>query len=166
MSCGPLALSLGVAAASIAMIIGAHALLFHFVGIRRRSRALVSMFAAGLVLHVVVCRGLGVDAYRTLCGALLVFCAFILYMPCYYVLATSFSVRMLLEIRRARPALSATGLRSLYPGSAVLGGRLATLTAAGYARQVGGRHVLTGKGRVVATVFRSVKRLWRLGPGG
>ena len=54
-------------------------------------------------------------------------------------------------IRRARPALSATGLRSLYPGSAVLGGRLATLTAAGYARQVGGRHVLTGKGRGVSS---------------
>ena len=43
--------------------------------------------------------------------------------------------------------------------------RLATLTSAGYARRVGEHHVLTAKGRVVATVFRSVKRLWRLGPG-
>ena len=86
-------------------------------------------------------------------------------MPFYYVLATSFSVRMLLEIRRAT-ALTPAELRSRYPATKVLGDRLATLAASGYARRVGEGYVLTAKGRAVAMVFRSVKRLWRLGAGG
>ena len=165
MSEGPFVVSLATAAASIVMILAAHGLLFHFAGIRQRSRALVAIFAAGLLLQIVVCRALDVDWWRTLCGAVLVFCAFILYMPFYYVLATSFSVRMLLVIRHVT-ALTPAELRSRYPATEVLRDRLATLTSAGYARRVGEHHVLTAKGRVVATVFRSVKRLWRLGPGG
>jgi hypothetical protein len=120
--------------------------------------------SAGLVAQIVVCRGLDLDTHRILCGAVLIFCAFILYMPFYYVLATSFSVRMLLEIRRARPPLSPGGLRALYPGAVVLGDRLATLSASGYALKVGEFYVLTSKGRLVARVFGAVKSLWRPGP--
>jgi hypothetical protein len=160
-----LVVSIASALVSIAGVLVAHGLLFHFARIHRRSRALVGLFMAGLVLQVAGCRVLEVDWWRTLCGATLVFSAFILYMPFYYVLATSFSVRMLLEIRGAA-ALTPAQLRARYPAAQVLRDRAATLSAAGYARRVGDAYVLTPKGFLVAMAFRFVKRLWRLGPGG
>jgi hypothetical protein len=163
---GPLALALATAVGSVAAILVAHGLVFHLVAIQRRSRALVVLFAAGLVLQVVTCRALGVDGWRTFCGAVLVLCAFIVYMPFYYVLATSFSVRMLLEIRRAPAGLTVSELRSRYPASRVLEGRLTTLVAARYVHAAAGRQRLTAKGRIVAATFRFIKNLWRLGPGG
>jgi len=160
-----LAIAIATAIVAVGLVLVAHALLFHFGRIHRRSRALAALFAAGLVLQLAACRALDVDWGRTLCSAVLVFCAFILYMPFYYVLAASFSVRMLLEIRDAT-TLTPAELRARYPGDQVLGARAATLAGAGYARRVDGAYVLTGKGIFVATSFRLVKRLWRLGPGG
>ena len=161
-----LALALTVAAVLIVLILVTHVLVFHFGEVHRRSRTLVTIFGAGLIAQVVICRGLGLDTHRILCGGVLIFCAFIMYMPFYYMLATSFSIRMLLEVRRASPPLSPQGLRALYPGSTVLGDRLATLAGSGYALRVGEVYVLTGKGRFIARVFGAVKALWRLGPGG
>jgi len=160
-----LAIAITVAAVLIVLILVTHVLVFHFRRVHRRSRALVTIFGAGLAAQVVLCRGLGLDTHRILCGGVLIFCAFIMYMPFYYMLATSFSIRMLLEVRRASP-LSPQDLRALYPGPVVLGGRLETLAASGYAVRVGEAYVLTGKGRFVAQVFGAVKALWRLGPGG
>ena len=160
-----LAVSIATALVAVALVLVAHALLFHFGRIHRRSRALVLLFAAGLVLQLAGCRALDVDWWRTLCGAVLVFCAFILYMPFFYVLAASFSVRMLLEIRDAT-TLTPAELRARYPGDQVLQARAATLAGAGYTRRVGEGYVLTPKGFLVATSFRFMKRLWRLGPGG
>jgi len=160
-----LAVAIATAIVAVGLVLVAHALLFHFGRIHRRSRALAALFAAGLVLQLAGCRVLDVDWWRTLCGAVLVFCAFILYMPFYYVLAASFSVRMLLEIRDAT-TLTPAELRARYPGDRVLGARAAILAGAGYARRVGEAYVLTGKGLLLATSFRFLKRLWRLGPGG
>lgn len=165
MSADALAVAIATALVAVALVLVAHALLFHFGRIHRRSRALAVLFAAGLVLQLAGCRGLDVDWWRTLCGAVLVFCAFILYMPFYYVLAASFSVRMLLEIRDAA-TLTPAELRARYPADRVLQARAATLAGAGYARRVGDGYRLTPKGVLVAMSFRFMKRLWRLGPGG
>jgi hypothetical protein len=93
-------------------------------------------------------------------------CGFLLYMPFYYTVAASQSVQLVIEVRAAAHGLSLAQIRRRYPVEETLGGRLETLAWAGYIVGVGGRFVLTFKGRLVSRPFRAIKKLWRLGPGG
>jgi hypothetical protein len=162
----PLVVAALAAAGSTAAVIAAHWALFWLGRVERRARALVSLFAAGMLAEVVTCRLLGVDGWRTVCGAVLNACAFILYMPFYYTVAASFSVRMLLDLTGAPGGLTRDELAARYPVPAIVTGRLETLCGAGYLRRGGERVALTAKGALTARSFAWVKRFWALGPGG
>jgi hypothetical protein len=162
----PLAVAVGVALAWTAGVVAAHVALFHCARVERRSRALVLLFAAAIAGTVVSCRLLGVDGWRTLCGVVTIACAFILYMPAYYTIAASFSARMLADLVAVPRGLTWDELAARYPAAAIITGRLAGMTAAGYVVRSGETYVLTAKGAFVARSFNLVKRIWRLGPGG
>jgi hypothetical protein len=162
----PLAVASLAALAWTAAVIAAHFALFGLGRVERRSLVLVSLFVAGALGEIVTCLALGLDGARALCGAVLIGCAFVLYMPLYYTVAASFSARMLLDLAGAPGGLSREALAGRYPGPAIVAGRLETLCRAGYLRRDGERVALTGKGVLTARGFASVKRAWRLGAGG
>jgi hypothetical protein len=162
----PLTAALVVAAACVGAVVVAHVTIFRLVAVRRRARVLVLLWVAGLVLAIGVSRGLGVDGWRMGYGAVLVVCAFLLYMPFYYTIAASFSVGMLITLTRGRDGVPLSALEARHPFEAILAQRLAALASAGYARRDGAGYRLTPKGTLVARLFAAVKRLWRLGPGG
>lgn len=162
----PLTAALTVAAACVGAVVLAHVATFRLAAVRRRARALVLLWLTGLVLEIAVARALGVDGWRTACGAMVVGAAFLLYMPFYYTIAASFSVGMLIALDAEPDGLSWSALAARHPFEAILAQRLATLASAGYVRREGAGYRLTPKGTLVARVFAAVKRLWRLGPGG
>jgi len=162
----PLAVASLMALAWTAAAIAAHFALFGLGRVERRSRALVLLFVAAALGEAVTCVALGVDGARTLCGMVLIACAFILYMPLYYTVAASFSARMLLDLAGAPGGLSREALAGRYPAAAIVAGRLETLCRAGYLKRADSAVALTAKGVVTARAFALVKRAWRLGAGG
>lgn len=162
----PLTVALASSVAWVAGAIGAHALVFHLVRVRRRARTLAGLFGAAVLGHLGVALSAGTDGWRAVYGVVLIGCAFICYMPFYYTVSASQSVQMLIALERRPGGLDPDELRRLYPVDDVLAGRLETLVGAGYLRAVEGRLALTRKGRMIARAFASVKRVWRLGPGG
>ena len=166
MTADPLTVALLVAAACVGAIVVLHVALFRWLAVRRRARVLVLLWTAGLAAEIVVAGALGVDGWRTGYGAVLVVCAFLVYMPFYYTIAASFSVAMLIELRDEPDGMTLLALRARHPFEAIVAQLLATLVAAGYARADGAGYRLTAKGALTAWTFNAVKRLWRLGPGG
>lgn len=150
----------------VILVVVGHFALFHLVRVEPRARALVGLFVAGLVGYLLTCIGFRVNDWRIAYGAVVLFCAFILYMPFYYSIAASLSVRMLIEIDGAPKGLSLDDLRRRIQIEKVLAGRLQILVAAGYLSHAGERFAITVRGRAIAQPFRLIKALWRLGPGG
>jgi len=165
-SADPLTVALGLAVACVGAVIVLHVATFRWCAVQRRARTLVLLWLVGLVGEVALTRALGIDAWRTGYGAVLVACAFLLYMPFYYTIAASFSVRILVGLAREPDGVPLAILRARYPFETILAQRFATLVASGYARADGAAYRLTPKGVLVARTFLAVKRFWRLGPGG
>jgi hypothetical protein len=94
-------------------------------------------------------------------------CLFILYVPFYFVIATSLSVQTL-NLMNGLPggAIAIDHLRDIFASRRIIEGRVRTMVSNGYLAEDDGTFRLTGKGRRVAGIFNLVKRLWRLGAGG
>jgi hypothetical protein len=131
---------------------------------------------AGLTISVVLaCRFLedsivthGGTLLALLWGLLTLVCLLILYMPFYYTVASSLSVRTLVLLA-AEPGgrLSIDEVRERFVSSALVGQRLEIMETNGFlAATEDGGFVLTSKGRVLATVFGQLKRFWRMDAGG
>jgi hypothetical protein len=162
----PLAVVMLTAAAWTAAAVAGHFALFGRAHVERRARALVSLFVAAALGEAATCLALGIDGWRAACGAVLIVCAFILYMPLYYTVAASFSARMLVDLVQVPGGLPRAALAARYPVPGIVAGRLETLRAAGYLNREGERFTLTVKGTLTARAFAAVKRAWRLGAGG
>ena len=166
MSGDPLAATLASGAAWTAAALAAHVAVFRLARVERRARTLVLLFAGAALGHAVTARLLGLDAWRIAYGLVAIAAAFICYMPFYYTVSASQSVQMLLELVRAPEGLHPDALRRIYAVEEVVAGRLDTLVGAGYLARGGRGYTVTPKGRLVASAFRAVKAVWRLGPGG
>ena len=162
----PLTVAMAVALVWIAVVILAHFALFALTSVRRRALVLVMLFVTGTLGTALTCLAVGVDGWRALCGAVLIPCAFILYMPLYYTVSKSFSARMLRDLSQTPGGLTRDALATRYPIRGIVDGRLETLCLSGYLIRDGERVTLTDKGRLTARAFAAVKRAWRLGPGG
>lgn len=155
-----------------------HVGLFHFFDIHDRFGTISKLFVGAVACHlasswVLAERGrlFGGLASGGVLGAIsgvVVLCSlFILYMPFYYTVDASISVRMLVEILGAPGhQLSMTQLRATVALEERLQQRLDTMAENGYLVWEGGGYRLTPKGRGVARVFRLIGKAWRLGPGG
>jgi hypothetical protein len=101
------------------------------------------------------------------CGILGYLGLFVLYMPFYYTIVTSLSVRTIVMLQR-RPdhRMPIAELREEFVSRRLVGQRLATMDANGFLVQRGDAYALSLKGRATAKIFSWVKRLWKLGVGG
>ena len=143
-----------------------HAALFHFRKVQRRFQALVGLFLGAAVGHLVTGAFLS-TALGALNGVVLLGCLFVVYMPFYYTISASVSVRTLVALHRSPgERQSLTHLVDRFASLLIVQGRLGTLAANAYVVREGDVYRLTGKGRIVAHTFRRIKALWKLGPGG
>jgi hypothetical protein len=160
-----LSTALWASAGWVAVAVIAHFAVFHVVQVERRARTLISLWGLALMGNLWTGLVLELDRWRIVYGAVTLFGAFILYMPFYYTVSASQSVRMLIELA-GEPGLTVGELRARRPTDEVLGGRFETLLASGYVSRHEARYALTAKARLLVRVFRLVRALWRLGPGG
>ena len=93
-------------------------------------------------------------------------CLFALYVPALYTVLTSLSVQTMMLLRRRGGALPEAELYDRFASRKIMEQRLATLLASGYVAPDGPSYRLTPRGRVIAKLFRPIKILWNLGPGG
>jgi hypothetical protein len=150
----------------VAITVAAHFAVFHLVQVQRRARTLICLWGLALMGYLWTGLVLELDRWRIVYGAVVLFGAFILYMPFYYTVSASQSVRMLIELAEEPGGLTVSELKERNPIDEVLQGRLETLLASGYVFRREARFALTAKARLVVRVFRFVRALWRLGPGG
>jgi hypothetical protein len=102
-----------------------------------------------------------------LCGFLSYAGLFVLYMPCYYTVVSSLSVRtMVILHRRPDARMSVAELSEEFVSRRLVGERLATMAANGFLVPRGDAFALSSKGRSTAAIFSRLKRFWRLGAGG
>ena len=93
-------------------------------------------------------------------------CLFALYVPALYTVLTSLSVQTVMLLRHRGGALPEAELYDRFASRKIMEQRLATLLASGYVAPKGPSYQLTPRGRAIAKLFRPVKILWNLGPGG
>ena len=102
-----------------------------------------------------------------LCGVLLYGGLFVFYMPFYYVVMTSLSVRTAVLLgRRPDGALPLAALEERFASRALVAQRLQTMAENGFLRATTRGYTLTTKGKSMAWFFDFFKKLWKLGAGG
>jgi hypothetical protein len=102
-----------------------------------------------------------------ICGILVYVGLFVLYMPFYYTVAASLSVRtMVMVLGRPGTRMPVAELREEFVSRRLVGQRLATMATNGFLIDRGDGYALSPKGRSIATVFSWIKKFWKLGAGG
>lgn len=92
---------------------------------------------------------------------------FVLYMPFYYTVVASLSVRTLIMLQRRRDhRMPIAQLEEEFASRPLVGQRLATMAANGFLADRVSGYALTSKGISIAMMFSWIKRFWRLGAGG
>jgi hypothetical protein len=100
-------------------------------------------------------------------GILLYVGLFVLYMPFYYTVVASLSVRtMVMVLGRPGARMPVAQLREEFVSRRLVGQRLTTMATNGFLIDRGDGYALSPKGRLTATVFSWIKRFWSLGAGG
>ena len=151
--------------------------LFHVFSIRRRSRVIGVLFSAALIACGLSASYLGrlspslwaqdhwiattIEAFVT------ALCLFVLYMPFYYTVATSVSVRIIVRVHQA-PAreLPLASLMHEFGSLDSLRWRLDAMVQSKLLVGDEAKFGLTRRGRRLARLFNALNLLWRLGPGG
>ena len=106
-------------------------------------------------------------AAAILCGTLLYFGLIVFYMPFYYVVVASLSVRTSVVLsRQPEYTLAAQELFDRFASRQVVNGRLRTMELNGYLRTTASGYALTQKGRLTAYFFNCFIRLWKLDATG
>ena len=147
--------------------------MFHLVDLRQRLRAIVALLGASMVGALFTITGLAhtgwlVDAtLAALTSLLTMMCLWVLYMPFYFVIAASLSVRTLIMLASSEDGtLTLEQLETCFASAAVLKDRLAMMEAYRNVAARGPVFTVTPKGRTIAAAFSGLKRIWELGAGG
>jgi hypothetical protein len=126
----------------------------------------ISLWPASAVLyHSALAHGGLIMA--VICGFLGYAGLFTLYMPFYYTVVASLSVRTMVMVHR-RPDgwMPVLELREEFVSRRLVGQRLATMATNGFLIDRGDWYALRPKGRLTAAVFSWIKSFWKLGAGG
>lgn len=99
-------------------------------------------------------------------GALTFLGLFVLYMPFYYVVIASLSVRTLILLRAAGGHMPRADLVRNFTSERFVRDRLAAMAANGLLVRRDASYAITNKGAALARAALVVKALWKLGPGG
>jgi hypothetical protein len=126
----------------------------------------ISLWPASAVLHGSALAHGGL-IMAILWGILTYVGLFVLYMPFYYTVVASLSVRTMVMLhRRPGARMPIAELREEFVSRRLVGQRLATMATNRFLVDRGDGYTLSPKGRSTATVFCWIKRFWRLGAGG
>lgn len=154
-------------AAWFCLFLLAHVLLFHFRRMVDRFQVIIRLFLAGVGAQFFSTWIGGASVAGALIGVVVMGSLFVLYMPLYYTIAASLSVRTLLVVRRAPDRrMPLDRLMDMFASVEVVRERLETMAANGYVTRDGDFYRPTLKGRCAARTFRAIKEIWRLGAGG
>jgi hypothetical protein len=101
-------------------------------------------------------------------GVLTLACLFVLYMPFYYTVASSLSVRTLVMLASQHSgSMPIVDVRERFVSRALIGYRLEVMCANGFLKQTDRENfALTIKGKRLARTFGGLKRFWRMDAGG
>jgi hypothetical protein len=92
---------------------------------------------------------------------------FVLYMPFYYTVVASLSVRTMVMVHpRPDARMPVAELLEKFVSRRLVGQRLVTMATNGFLIPRGDAYALSPKGRLTAAMFSGIKKLWRLGAGG
>ena len=161
-----------------ALFFVAHLAVIRWADLEARARMIQRLFLAGLAGVVIglwpmaaVAQGSplahGGLIMGVLCGVLSYGGLFVLYIPFYYTVVASLSVRTMIMVhRRSDCQMPIADLREEFVSRRLVGQRLATMVTNGFLVDRGDGYVLSPKGRATAEVFSRIKRFWRLGVGG
>jgi hypothetical protein len=168
----PTAIGVFVGVGWFLIFLSAQVAAFHLADIRQRFRAIVTLLTAtmvGALLTTTVGHigWFGTSVLPAFSSVVTIACLWVLYMPFYYVIATSLSVRTLLMLVSVEEAtLPLEQLEARFASATMLQERLATMTTYRNVAAHGAVFTATSKGRATAAVFGGLKRLWELGLGG
>ncbi len=171
----PLAVAVLSGAAWFAAFLLAHIASAHIAGASRHGRAIVRTFALSVLgcsatvaaLHQSWWQGEGwAWLLAEGSGVLFMLCAFVLYVPFVYVIASSLSVNTLLVLERAGGRLPRAELYRRFVAESAVRRRLDIMRRNGLLAAEDGRYRLTPKAAMLARSFAAVKRFWKLWPGG
>jgi hypothetical protein len=126
----------------------------------------ISLWPATAVLHdAALARGGLIMA--AICGILVYVGLFVLYMPFYYTVVASLSVRtMIMAHGRPGGRVPVAELQEEFVSRRLVGQRLATMVTSGFLVDRGDGYAVSPKGRSTAAAFSCIKRFWKLGAGG
>lgn len=159
--------SLILACVWFALFVVGHLIYFNINPAALRAKFITNLFVLTLLGYLVstILLFQGNVMMSLLWGWLTLFSFFVLYMPFYYVIATSLSVQsMILVQTEGRYPLQQ--LQETFVSKNLVGNRLSLMVTNDYLIEVNGRYSLTSKGRRIAHIFLFFKNLWKLGAGG
>jgi hypothetical protein len=160
------------------LFLAAHLATVHWARAERKAKIGQRLFLAGLAGIAISLwpalailqdslLGHGGLPMAVLCGFLGYVGLFVIYMPFYYTVVASHSVRTMVMLhRRAGGRVPIAELRDEFASRPFVAHRLTTMTANGFLAARGGAYALTPKGRRTAAAFSWLKRFWRVGAGG
>jgi hypothetical protein len=165
---------------SFAIFFLVHAMLYHWLAIRRKLLVMLGLWAAGGLLYLACFRlmpadhsylpGLlaaPADAVSLINGAFVYWFLFAAYYQFFNMADNSVGVRCLIELARAPAAgLTLEELKGPYSFETMVGRRLERLVEAGYLERDGKLYRCRRKGRIAAALMSRLKALLNLGPGG
>jgi hypothetical protein len=158
---------IGSAIVLFTLFLVGHLLLFHRRSRPDRFKVIARIFLTALLGHgatILILAGTGIALAS---GLLVMLCLFVLYMPFFFTVATSLSIQTLILVERAPGGRAPIGnLREAFTSRQLVAGRLQSMVANGYLIRQGDSYQVSAKGRFVASIFRVLKRAWRLGAGG
>jgi hypothetical protein len=161
-----------------ALFLAANVAVVHWVPPEHKARINQRLFLAGLAGTAIslwpaagtlqgTLLGHGGVAMAILWGVLAYVGLFVLYMPFYYTVMASLSIRTMVMLhRRPGDRMPIAELREYFVSRALVGQRLVTMATNGFLQPRGNDYALTSKGRRTAAAFVWLKRFWRLGAGG
>jgi hypothetical protein len=171
---------LGILAGSLwfSLFFVAHLAVIRWAAFEARARMNQRLFLAGLVGLVISLWPMAAVAQGSplaqgglpmaiICGFLSYVGFFVLYMPFYYTVVASLSVRTMIMLHRQPGGrMPIAQLREEFVSRRLVGQRLATMATNGFLVARGDVYALSPKGRSTAMMFSGLKSLWRLGSGG
>ncbi|OAN49279.1 hypothetical protein A6A04_03955 [Paramagnetospirillum marisnigri] len=170
---------IGVIAATIwfVMFMLGHLAWVHLTGERRFALVLRNAFKlslAGCALSITIYCGMGGGNASMLLwltsmviGPMIMACAFVLYIPFIFVIATSLSVETILMLDEAGGTLPRQALYDRFVSAEAVRARLEIMRGNGlFTLGEDGRYLATEKAFPPTRFFLAVKRMWNLGSGG
>ncbi|MFY9314145.1 MAG: hypothetical protein WAO95_01140 [Burkholderiales bacterium] len=159
---------------AFALFLISHWLLFGVWRLRSRSRVLFGLTLVFGVLMLLALAQIQIASgslkvnfplAQSVASVISFGCLWFLYMPFYYTIQDSLSIGMLIDI--VRSGVRGVPVSDLKPETRpTIQRRLDRMVIAGYISATDDGYRLTRKGRIVARLFRAIKDLWKLGPGG